>query len=386
MKIWLISIFVGASISALLFFYLNEKDKSKYKGPYTVVLKIGVTPDIGGKKTSSPDLHKFLARRTEEITEDYELTETGNLIELRLFHIIDTSFDWALLTKNKKVEFREVYHVGEITPMIKKMQDTLDLLFKTDEIHPPKKDSMSKAVSDLLDSMSLNESKEESDPKLIINNNYKYGEDTVSYQGEVGTVILWDTALIRSLFESANIKSSGPSDGILYFGNDPIRTEADKLTRIKFYFLKSNKEPGKTIIENEDIADALSEYDKEGKVTVILNFDSIGSLKWAKMTRDNLHRPIAIVLDERVVSCPTVSTPIIDGSAVITGNYTTQDGIELSNLLKSSKLPVELHLVSVTCSSELKKQKQNTKFLIPLTLFVFFSGLAFYIFKTLKVR
>lgn len=80
----------------------------------------------------------------------------------------------------------------------------------------------------------------------------------------------------------------------------------------------------------------------EGQIGVSINFDSIGTRKFAKLSAENLKRRFAIVLDDKVISAPQFSVVINTGQAVITGHFTQKDASELALLLRAGALPAPL--------------------------------------------
>lgn len=83
----------------------------------------------------------------------------------------------------------------------------------------------------------------------------------------------------------------------------------------------------------------------QGEPVVTITFDAEGSQKFADLTRKNLQKPLAIVIDNKLISAPTVQSVIDQGNAVISGNFTIKDAKELSVALNSGALPVPITLV-----------------------------------------
>ena len=78
---------------------------------------------------------------------------------------------------------------------------------------------------------------------------------------------------------------------------------------------------------------------------VAISFNDVGRQKFAKLTKDNLKKRIAVVLDDKIVSAPTVQTEITDGSAVITGSKDVKEAQQLADRLKEGALPVSAKLI-----------------------------------------
>jgi preprotein translocase subunit SecD len=89
----------------------------------------------------------------------------------------------------------------------------------------------------------------------------------------------------------------------------------------------------------------LSNNPQTNAATVTITFNNDGGAKFAKLTAANVGKPFAIILDGKVLSSPVINEPILGGSAVISGNFTTDSANELAISLRSGALPVDLKVV-----------------------------------------
>ncbi len=99
------------------------------------------------------------------------------------------------------------------------------------------------------------------------------------------------------------------------------------------------------IISGEMLVNAQSTFDQNQRPAVSFKFDSIGAKRFCDVTRDNIGKPFAIVLDNTIISAPTIQGAICGGDGIITGNFTTQETAELSLLLRSGALPAALKVI-----------------------------------------
>ena len=107
------------------------------------------------------------------------------------------------------------------------------------------------------------------------------------------------------------------------------------------YLLKTVPE-----VEGADLIDARSEFGQQtGAAEVSFRFDTHGALKFGKYTQDNIGHLFAIVLDDKVISAPRIQSAILGGSGVITGNFSSDETIELAIQLRSGALPTDLKVV-----------------------------------------
>ncbi|MDE6637370.1 MAG: protein translocase subunit SecD [Muribaculaceae bacterium] len=103
---------------------------------------------------------------------------------------------------------------------------------------------------------------------------------------------------------------------------------------------------GEAALEGDAVTSASSEYDNMRGNTVNMRMNDRGAREWATITRSNIGRPIAIVLDEHVYSFPNVNNEITGGSSEITGNFTPEEANDLANVLKSGKMSAKVDVVS----------------------------------------
>lgn len=110
--------------------------------------------------------------------------------------------------------------------------------------------------------------------------------------------------------------------------------------------IKATSRDGKAPLDGGVVTDARVQYSGQGghpEVSMTMNAE--GANIWARMTKDNIGRQIAIVLDGMVYSYPTVNTEITGGSSQITGNFDLEEAEDLANVLKSGKLPAPATIV-----------------------------------------
>ncbi len=105
-------------------------------------------------------------------------------------------------------------------------------------------------------------------------------------------------------------------------------------------------EEGNVLLTGKNLKDAQARVRTDTqKSEVLLEFDSEGAKLFAEATTANVGKPLLIVLDQEIISAPTVSTAITDGSAVIEGAYTAKEANDLAILLRSGALPVSFEIM-----------------------------------------
>jgi SecD/SecF fusion protein len=164
-------------------------------------------------------------------------------------------------------------------------------------------------------------------------------------------VKLEDTAKVNKMFASNEVKAMFPNDMVPMWGAKV--SEDEKLFNgqtnpvkglLPLYFLKATNE-GEPLLGGDVIENAFRDYDpqKGYGVTMIMNIK--GAQEWARITKENIGKQIAIVLDNQVYSAPVVQTEITGGNSSITGNFTLEEAQDLATILKSGKLPIPTEVV-----------------------------------------
>jgi protein-export membrane protein SecD len=98
-------------------------------------------------------------------------------------------------------------------------------------------------------------------------------------------------------------------------------------------------------VDGADLTDSQPSFDQSNSAVVTFKFNQKGSTRFAKLTSENVGKPFAIVLDEKVVSYPNINEPILGGSGQISGNFTTEETASLAVVLRSGALPAKLTIV-----------------------------------------
>jgi preprotein translocase subunit SecD len=101
----------------------------------------------------------------------------------------------------------------------------------------------------------------------------------------------------------------------------------------------------RAIINGSQLTKAQQAYDQNNQPSVSITFNSEGGRRFAQVTRENVGKPFAIILDNVVLSAPNINEPILGGSAQIMGSFTVQSAQELAIALQSGSLPVALKVV-----------------------------------------
>ena len=161
----------------------------------------------------------------------------------------------------------------------------------------------------------------------------------------VGYASARDTAEVNKIIYSALAKQILPADCRLLWSAKP----ADGVQAKNIYELHAIKVTttnGRAPIEGDVVTDAKDQFNNlTGSPEVSMTMNSDGARRWAALTKANVGKAIAIVLDGTVYSAPRVNGEISGGQSSISGNFTIEDTKDLANTLKSGRMPAPAHIV-----------------------------------------
>ena len=161
----------------------------------------------------------------------------------------------------------------------------------------------------------------------------------------VGYASARDTAEVNKIIYSALAKQILPADCRLLWSAKP----ADGIQAKNIYELHAIKVTttnGRAPIEGDVVTDAKDQFNNlTGSPEVSMTMNSDGARRWAVLTKNNVGKAIAIVLDGYVYSAPNVNGEITGGHSQITGNFTPEVTKDLANVLKSGKMPAPARIV-----------------------------------------
>ena len=256
-----------------------------------------------------------------------------------------------LLQGSANLEFWETYNNQEVTPYLTQLDQRLA-------------NSETKVDTAATDSTKKVQAKAAATPKFALNkNNAVKGEDAQmvalkkmhpllsmlqTIPGDalslVGYASVRDTAAINKMIHSQLAKQILPSDLKLLWGAKPAEG-LNKKNVYELYALKVTTSDGRAPLEGDVVTDAKDEFDQHGRPRVSMTMNSEGAREWAALTKANVGKAIAIVLDGVVYSAPRVDGEITGGQSSISGNFTIEDTKDLANTLKSGRMPAPAKIV-----------------------------------------
>ena len=160
----------------------------------------------------------------------------------------------------------------------------------------------------------------------------------------VGYANYKDTADINKYLSMPEVQAEMPKDLRLKWGVSPYEYDP-KAQTFELYAIKSTERNGRAPLEGDVVVNAKDEFDHYGKPAVSMSMNTDGARRWAQLTKQNVGKAIAIVLDGYVYSAPNVNQEITGGNSQITGHFTPEQAKDLANVLKSGKMPAPAHIV-----------------------------------------
>ena len=165
----------------------------------------------------------------------------------------------------------------------------------------------------------------------------------VYFPAALGYVQTTDTGLLNNYLRMDIVKNKFPNNLVFMYGK--VEDDDPKAKNILTLYGIKTLDNGQAELEGDHITEAAQDYDERGRVAIKMNMDKVGANIWAKMTGRNIGKPIAIVLDNIVYSAPNVNDAITTGNSQISGNYSIKEAQDLSEILKSGKLPAPAKIV-----------------------------------------
>ena len=110
----------------------------------------------------------------------------------------------------------------------------------------------------------------------------------------------------------------------------------------------------RVMVSGDQLTDAKQSFDQDGRPDIDITFNTAGARRFGRATQENVGKPFAIILDDKVLSAPNINEPILGGRAQISGSFTVQSANDLAVSLASGKLPVKFNFIEErTVSAEL---------------------------------
>ena len=291
-----------------------------------------------------------------------KLSQTGRIL-IELPGIKEPERVRKLLQGSANLEFWETYDLSEILPQLAQINseaakvnastEAAQAEVKEEEVKTEEKkaDDVEALVEGLeADSLAQAEADQKAAVEEYKKNNPLFAvlNPSVSQTGQayrgpvVGTVHYTDTAKVMAMLTSQVAKSVLPRELKLCWTVKAVDA-ADAYYQLVALKSQANGRPS---LEGDVITDARADFGQTSAyANVSMTMNAEGARDWQRITRDNIGKSIAIVLDGYVYSFPTVQNEIAGGSSQITGNFTVEEAKDLANTLNSGKMPAPARII-----------------------------------------
>ncbi len=297
-------------------------------------------------KTAINQTYKVLLRRIDQFgvaQPNINLDENKGIITVELAGVQDATRVRNLLQASAHLQFWEVYNISEISKNIEDADKALSAYLSGVKIDSAKN----------INDTSKNKIDSTKNPALehpLANVIHFIGPQQdksgkPQYFAAIANIELKDTSKANEYLNLDIVKNNFPSNLKFLYG---LEEKDDKTNRKYFalYAIKTIPGTDKAKLEGEGVEDAQQDYDERSRPAIKMQMTPTGSRTWAKLTTDNVNKPIAIVLDDVVYSAPNVNGPIEGGNSEISGNFTVEEAQDLANILKIGKIDAPAKIVS----------------------------------------
>ena len=260
-----------------------------------------------------------------------------------------------LLQGSANLEFWETYKLSEVADILSRVDSRMALKYadenpeevKADEAPAQETAQAEEAELDGLIEADADENSQLSaaEREQILKNHPLLARLNSTWcEWAAGIAHYSDTAEINRILNSPEAKAIIPRDLKFLWGVKPVSESNSQY--FELYLIKSDNKGGQCDLSGDVVTEAKADFRQmDGSPIVSMAMNSEGARRWASLTKQNVGRGIAIVLDGYVYSAPNVSGEIPNGRSEISGNFTVEDTQDLANVLKSGKMPAPAKIV-----------------------------------------
>ena len=251
-----------------------------------------------------------------------------------------------LLQGTASLEFWTTYTESEIAPYLREANALLAQLEVDDE---PAVEAEQSAEGDIVAEELKAQDSEDADLEAFRKANPLFAVLSPSGFRDnacIGFATAADTALVNKYLSRPEVAAIFPAEFRPMWGVKPSEyVPGDNVYEL--VAIKASSRDGKAPLDGGSVTDARVEYNERqgGEPSVSMTMNADGASTWARLTKENVGRQIAIVLDGTVYSYPNVLNEITGGVSSITGHFTIEEATDLTNVLKSGKLPAPATIV-----------------------------------------
>ena len=359
----------GARLSAI-FSTFELKDKITPQSSDAQVIAV-LKEELKSAIDNSFNVLRTRIDRFGVVSPNIQRLETAGRILVELPGVKEPERVRKLLQGSANLEFWETYNLPEIYQQLVAADNTLATILKSDDTAVVGSDTTAiEATEEVVADNAAAETTNDADSLLA-----KIGEDKPEaqaaksmeeftkqhplfavlqinqYNGQlapgpvVGIADKKDIAKINEYLNMKQVKDILPRNLSLKWG---VKAIDEKEQYFYLYAIKMTNRDGTPALGGDVVTDANADFVQQAgrsEQQVSMTMNAEGAKAWARLTKENIGKAVAIVLDDMVYSAPNVQVEITGGRSQITGHFTPEEAKDLANVLKSGKMAASVHIV-----------------------------------------
>ena len=359
----------GARLSAI-FSTFELKDKITPQSSDAQVIAV-LKEELKSAIDNSFNVLRTRIDRFGVVSPNIQRLETAGRILVELPGVKEPERVRKLLQGSANLEFWETYNLPEIYQQLVAADNMLATILKSDDTAAVGSDTTAiEATEEVVADNAAAETTNDADSLLA-----KIGEDKPEaqaaksmeefakqhplfavlqinqYNGQlapgpvVGIADKKDIAKINEYLNMKQVKDILPRNLSLKWG---VKAIDEKEQYFYLYAIKMTNRDGTPALGGDVVTDANADFVQQAgrsEQQVSMTMNAEGAKAWARLTKENIGKAVAIVLDDMVYSAPNVQVEITGGRSQITGHYTPEEAKDLANVLKSGKMAASVHIV-----------------------------------------
>ena len=358
----------GARLSAI-FSTFELKDKITPQSSDAQVIAV-LKEELKSAIDNSFNVLRTRIDRFGVVSPNIQRLETAGRILVELPGVKEPERVRKLLQGSANLEFWETYNLPEIYQQLVAADNMLATILKSDDTAVGSDTTAIEATEEVVADNAAAETTNDADSLLA-----KIGEDKPEaqaaksmeefakqhplfavlqinqYNGQlapgpvVGIADKKDIAKINEYLNMKQVKDILPRNLSLKWG---VKAIDEKEQYFYLYAIKMTNRDGTPALGGDVVTDANADFVQQAgrsEQQVSMTMNAEGAKAWARLTKENIGKAVAIVLDDMVYSAPNVQVEITGGRSQITGHFTPEEAKDLANVLKSGKMAASVHIV-----------------------------------------
>lgn len=342
-----------------IFGTLELKDKIPFGASNADVLKV-IKEETDGAIDNTFNILRSRIDRFGVAQPNIQKADVSGRIIIELPGIKDAARVRKLLQGTASLEFWETYSTGEVMGYLNAANSKLVEINAASDVvdeeatevkEEVKKEATDKEASllDKIEDEGAQDTLATQDAKAMEKMYPLFSKLNPAQQGGsskavVGRSLVRDTAEVNKLLAMPAIKSVLPRNLKFYWGVKPIDEGGNVF---ELFAIKVTSRDGKAPLDGDAVTSAREQVDQNtARYEVSMSMSGEGAKTWARLTKDNVNRAIAVVLDGYVYTAPNVMGEIKGGQSSISGDFSVTEAKDLANILKSGKLPAPAHIIA----------------------------------------